>query len=55
MDNSTRIAQLEGEYRGLSRATEFFPRTSKHKAFIHMNKRMNEILGEIKILKEISK
>ena len=55
MDNTIRIAELNGEYRALSRNTEFFPRTSTHKAFIFMNRRMGEILGEIKILKEMHK
>lgn len=55
MDNVNRITKLKGEYKGLSRASEFFPRTSRHKAFIHMDRRMNEILGEIKILQETAR
>jgi hypothetical protein len=51
-EKKLKLSKLNGEYIGLSRATEFFPRTSTHKAFIHINRRMNKILDEIKIIEE---
>lgn len=51
-ERKLKLSSLEGEYRGLSRATDFFPRTSTHKACVHINKRMVEILHEIKLIKE---
>jgi hypothetical protein len=47
----TKLSELAGEYRGLSRATEFFTRKSKHVAAINIEKRMVEILNEIELIK----
>jgi hypothetical protein len=47
----TKLSELEGEYIDLSRAAEFFTRTSKHVTAIPLVNRMGEILNEIELIK----
>lgn len=47
-----KLRSLENQYALLSRLTEFFPKISRHKAFLEIEKTMNETLTEIENTKE---
>lgn len=41
------LANLKGQYKALSEVQELFPKNSKHKAYLFIDKRIFELLKEI--------
>lgn len=47
-----RVIKLQIQYATLSEICEHFTLNSKHEAYIHINKKMDEILSELKKIKK---